>query len=157
MLLLTRLAGFCCLTACAAMALAQDAFVYPKNDQTMEQQQKDKSECYSWAKRETGFDPQAQYRTETPPPHQSSSGPDGSMARGAARGALLGEIVDNDAGKGAAAGAAIGGMRKRDRQRQEQQDYERWEQEEAAKYNEKRSRYDRANKACLEARDYSVS
>ncbi len=154
---LSRLASFCCLTACAAMAVAQDAFIYPKNDQTTEQQQKDKSECYNWAKGETGFDPQAQYRTETPAPQQSSSGPDGSMARGAARGAALGAITGNDAGKGAAAGAAIGGMRKRDRQRQEQKDYDRWQQEETAKYNEKRSRYDRAYKACLEARDYSVT
>ena len=156
MLLLTRLTSFCCLTAFAAMALADDAFVYPKNDQTTEQQQKDKSECYNWAKGETGFDPQAQYRTETPPPSQSS-GADGSVVRGAARGALLGEIIDNDAGKGAAAGAAVGTMRRRDRQRQEQQNYDQWEQQETAKYNEKRSRYDRAYKACLEARDYSVS
>ncbi|NOR66276.1 MAG: hypothetical protein GQ528_02850 [Woeseiaceae bacterium] len=156
MLLLTRVTSFCCLTACAALALADDAFVYPKNDQTMEQQQKDKSECYNWAKGETGFDPQAQYSTETPPPSQSS-GADGSVVRGAARGALLGEIIDNDAGKGAAAGAAVGTMRRRDRQRQEQQNYDQWEQQESAKYAEKRSRYDRAYKACLEARDYSVS
>ena len=156
MLLLTRLTSFCCLTAFAAMALADDAFVYPKNDQTTEQQQKDKSECYNWAKGETGFDPQAQYRTETPPPSQSS-GADGSVVRGAARGALLGEIISDDAGKGAAAGAAVGTMRRRDRQRQEQQNYDQWEQQETAKYNEKRSRYDRAYKACLEARDYSVS
>ena len=79
------------------MALAEDAFVYPKNDQSMEQQQKDKFECYNWAKGQTGFDPQ------------------------------------------------------------EQQNYARWEQQEAARYAEQRSRYDRANKACMEARDYSVS
>jgi hypothetical protein len=48
-------------------------------------------------------------------------------------------------------------MRRRDRQRQEQQNYAQWEQQETAKYNEKRSRYDRAYKACMEARDYSVS
>ncbi len=156
MSILARLASFCCLTACAAMALADDAFIYPKNDQTMEQQQKDKSECYNWAKRETGFDPQEAPRTETPPPSQSS-GADGSVVRGAARGALLGEIIDDDAGKGAAAGAAIGAMRRRDRQRQEQQNYDQWQQQEAAKYAEKRNRYDRAYKVCLEARDYSVS
>ncbi len=156
MLLLTRLASFCCLTACAAMALANDVFIYPKNDQTMEQQQKDKSECYNWAKGETGFDPQDVPRAETPPPSQSS-GADGSIARGAARGALLGEIIDDDAGKGAAAGATIGAMLWRDRQRQEQQVYERWQEQESAKYAEKRSRYDRAYKVCLEARDYSVS
>ncbi len=156
MLLLTRLASFCCLTACAAVALADDAFIYPKNDQSKEQQEKDKHECYVWGKGETDFDPKEPPRTSTPPP-PTSSGADGSMVRGAARGALLGEIIDDDAGKGALAGAAIGGMRRRDRRRQEQQDYERWEQQEAARYNEQRSRYDRAYKACMEARDYSVS
>ncbi len=156
MLLFSRLTSFCCLSIFAVMALADDAFVYPKNDQSMEQQQKDKNECYVWARGETGFDPQEPPRTSTPPP-ATSSGPDGSVLRGAARGALLGEIIDDDAGKGAAAGAAIGGMRSRDRRRQEQQDYERWEQQEAARYAEQRSRYDRAYKACMEARDYSVS
>ncbi len=48
-------------------------------------------------------------------------------------------------------------MRRRDRQRQEQQNYDQWQQQEAAKYAEKRNRYDRAYKVCLEARDYSVS
>ena len=157
MSLITRIVSLLCLTTFAGVALADDFFVYPKKDQTQQQQQQDKSECYNWAKAETGFDPQATPRTETPPPHQSSSGPDGSIARGAARGALLGEIIDDDAGKGAAAGAAMGAMRRRDRQRQEQRDYERWQQEEAAKYAEKRNRYNRAYKGCMEARDYSVS
>ena len=156
MLLITRLISFCCLTTFAVLAIAEDVFIYPKNDQTKEQQEKDKHECYVWAKGETDFDPKEPPRTSTPPP-PTSSGADGSIVRGAARGALLGEIIDNDAGKGAAAGAAIGGMRRRDRRRQEQQDYERWEQQEVARYNEQRSRYDRANKACMEARDYSVS
>ena len=156
---INRLLTLGCLLGCASAVLADDFFVYPKNNQTAEQTQQDKNECYVWAKGETGFDPMAQYRTETAPPPQSSSGPDGSMARGAARGAALGAIVGNsdDARKGAAAGAAVGAMRRRDQRRQEQKDYERWEQEETAKYNEKRNRYNRAYKGCMEARDYSVS
>ena len=34
-----------------------DLFVYPKNGQSVEQQARDKFECYSWAKAQTGFDP----------------------------------------------------------------------------------------------------
>lgn len=156
MLLLTRFASFCCLTAFAAMALADDAFVYPKNDQTMEQQQKDKSECYTWAKRETGFDPQEAPRTETPPPSQSS-GADGSVVRGAARGALLARLLTTTPVRARPQEPPLVAMRRRDRQRQEQQNYAQWEHQEAAKYAEKRNRYDRAYKVCLEARDYSVS
>jgi hypothetical protein len=34
-----------------------DLFVYPKNGQSAEQQARDKFECHSWAKDQTGFDP----------------------------------------------------------------------------------------------------
>ena len=158
MLLSTRLISFCCLAAFAGTALGDDVFIYPKNDQSMEQQRKDENECYIWAKGKTGFDPKEPPRTSRPPP-PTSSGADGSMVRGAARGAVVGSIFDGSdgAGKGALAGAAIGGMRRNDRRREEQQDYDRWEQEEAARYQEQRSLYERANKACLEARDYSVT
>lgn len=145
-----------CLIGLTSVALAQDLFVYPKKEQTAEQQQKDQGECYTWAKNQTGFDPMAPPTASRPAPQVDNSR-DGSILRGAARGALLGEIIDDDAGKGAAAGAAIGAMRRRDRQRYQQDERERWEQEEAARYNQMRNNYNRAFKGCMEARDYSVS
>ena len=36
---------------------AQDPFIYPDKGQSNEQMEKDKYECYSWAKGQTGFDP----------------------------------------------------------------------------------------------------
>lgn len=36
---------------------AADLFVYPKNGQSAEQQARDRYECHSWAKDQTGFDP----------------------------------------------------------------------------------------------------
>ena len=153
-MLMRRLACFCFLLGCSTAVLAQDIFVYPKNDQNAEQQQKDHSECYVWAKNQTGFDPQ------NPPVVAHSSvdtAPDGSVVRGAARGALLGEIIDDDAGKGAAAGAAIGAMRRRDRKRNEQQQQDAYEQQQAAQLAEMRNNYNRAFKGCMEARDYNIS
>ena len=152
---LLALAG--CLLGLTSVALAQDLFVYPKNNQTAEQQQKDQGECYTWARNQTGFDPMAPPTASRPAPQVDDGSPDGSVLRGAARGALLGEIVSDDAGKGAAAGAAIGAMRRRDRQRNQQAERDRWEQEEAARYNQMRNSYNRAFKGCMEARDYSVS
>ena len=153
-----RIAGVIGLFVFSSASLASDFFVYPKNDQTAEQQQKDEGECYVWAKNQTGFDPMA-VPTATEPAPQVDSGADGSVVRGAARGAALGAIVGNsdDAKKGAGAGAAIGAMRKRDRQRQQQAERERWEQEQAARYAEGRNNYNRAFKGCMEARDYSIS
>ena len=156
-MLLRRLSYGCCLLICTSIAAASDFYVYPKNNQTADQQRQDEFECYNWAKGQTGFDPQAQYQTSTPPPSRSGSDPQGEILRGAARGAILGEIIDNDAGTGAAAGAAIGTMRRRDRMRQEQRDYEEWERRETARYNELRNNYNRAFKGCMEARDYSIS
>ena len=40
-----------------AGAPTEDFYVYPKNGQTPEQQSADRFECYTWSKRQTGFDP----------------------------------------------------------------------------------------------------
>jgi hypothetical protein len=36
---------------------ADDFFIYPKNQQTPDQQARDRYECHSWAVQQTGFDP----------------------------------------------------------------------------------------------------
>ena len=36
---------------------AQDPIIYPNQGQSPEQQEKDKFECYNWAKTNSGFDP----------------------------------------------------------------------------------------------------
>ena len=147
---------FCFLLCCSTAVLAQNFFVYPKNDQNAEQQQKDESECYVWSKNQTGFDPM------NPPVVQTASvdtSPDGSVARGAVRGAALGAIVGNsdDAAKGAGVGMAVGAMRRRDRNRNAQQEQDAYEQEQAARLAELQHNYNRAYKGCIEASDYSIS
>lgn len=142
-------------------SFAQEPFVYPAKGQSQEQLEKDKFECYSWAKQNTGFDPMAQPTASTPPPAKEA--PQGGLVRGAARGALVGVAVGaiaGDAGKGAAIGAAggglVGGMRRQDQTRQQQHSEQQWAQQQAAEYQSKRNSYDRAFGACLEGRGYTV-
>jgi hypothetical protein len=53
------------IAVCLAGAVEREAFsesnmyIYPKKGQSEEQQSKDKYECYSWAVKQTGYDPSA--------------------------------------------------------------------------------------------------
>lgn len=145
----------------AGPALGSDVFIYPNKGQSQKQQDLDKSQCYSWAKQQTGFDPMAQPKATAPPPPQEA--PEGGVVRGAARGALVGVAVGaiaGDAGKGAAIGAAsggmLGGMRRRDQARQEEQSQEQWANQQTANYEHQRSNYNRAFSTCMEGRGYTV-
>ena len=139
-----------------APALAQDPIVYPNQDQSPEQQQKDEFECYTWAKGETGFDPmQVPTPTEAPPEQQAKKG---GAGRGALGGAAIGGIVDGSSGAktGAAVGAVVGGARRGSQNKQQAQSQAQWEQEQAQIYSQNRGGYNRAYSACLEGRGYSV-
>ncbi len=134
-----------------------NAIIYPAKGQSQKTQEKDKYECYTWAKGQTGFDPmQAGSTSNAPPPPQ---GPGGERIKGAARGAAVGAVaggIAGDAGKGAAAGAAggamIGGMKKRDKARQQSQA----QQQQSASVAAKQDEYNRAFGACMEGRGYTV-
>ena len=145
----------------AGSASAQDPIVYPAKGQSQEQTEKDKFECYNWARQQTGFDPMKTPTASSPPP--SSSGTSAGVGRGAAGGALAGLAIGSlsgNAGKGAAIGAVggglVGGMRRRGHHQQQQQKEQQWANEQASQYSQKRSHYNRAYGACLEAKGYSV-
>ncbi len=145
-----------CLGGLAAKeALAQgQIFIYPKDGQSEEQQNKDKFECHTWAKEQTGFDPTAPVQTTTP-----NQGPDGKVVRGAARGAALGAIggaIAGDAGKGASIGAAVGGGGGAMRKRAGNQQAQAQAKQEQAQRQQQRANFDRAYKTCLEGRNYTV-
>ena len=76
-------------------AQAQDPIVYPAKGQSNEQMEKDKFECYNWAKQQTGFDPmQVPTATSAPPPQQSEGpGVVGGAGRGALGGLAIGAIA----------------------------------------------------------------
>ncbi len=130
-----------------ATAFAQEPIIYPAKGQSQEQMEKDKYDCYNWAKKQSGFDPMQ--GKQAPPPQ--AQGPTGERARGAAAGAAIGAAA-GDAGKGAAAGAVAGGIKKRQQKRQQAKAQE----QQAASADAARTQYNKAYGACLEGRGYTV-
>lgn len=142
-------------------ALAQDPIVFPAQGQSEEQMEKDKFQCYTWSRDQTGFDPKARPQATTAPPPQQQ--PTTSAGRGAVRGGAAGIAVGAISGNarrgarvGAASGAVVGSSRKRSQQKQQQQANQQWAQQEAAKYEQARATYNRAYSACMEGQGYTV-
>lgn len=141
---------------------AQDFFVFPSQGQSPEQMERDKVECQIWARQQTGFDPLATPSATTPPPAQEAR--QGGLLRGAARGAAVGTVggaIAGNTGRGAAIGAStgalLGGMRRSDQVRRENQAQQQWAQREAAQLAQDRDNFNRAYKACLTGKGYTVN
>ena len=135
------------------VALAQQ-FVYPAKGQSTQQQQKDEGECYTWAVKQSGFDP------AKPPPQQQAAKPattatgttPGAGVRGAAGGALVGAVA-GDAGAGAAAGAVVARSQSR---RQNAATAQQQQQQQQASTTQQQAAFGKARAACLEGRGYTV-
>lgn len=138
-------------------AVADELYIYPAKGQSAEQLDKDKYECYSWAKKDTGFDPMALPTTEAAPPRDKQQS--GGVVKGALGGAVLGAVIGDSSQatkRGAAAGGLIGGVRQSRKNSANEQERADWESKETANYTNNRSNYNRANAACLEGRGYTV-
>jgi hypothetical protein len=142
-------------------SLAQDLVIYPAQDQSAQQMDQDKFECYGWARDQTGFDPMQAPPASAPAPQQQS------VAGGVAKGALVGGLtglaigaIADDAGKGTAIGAigggVIGGLRRSNQNAQQQQAAQQQTQQQSASYEAARATYNRNYAACLEGRGYTV-
>jgi hypothetical protein len=155
-------------------------FVYPKANQTHDQQLIDESECYNSVQQQTGIDPQASGPKAPSAADQNAAAQKGAeqaqqaqggrlrgAARGAAGGAVLGGITGN-AGRGAAIGATVGTVRGGRQQRQANeaaketgaqaavsQQQQAYGQSKAA-YNQRMGAFKRGFSACMDARGYSV-
>ena len=139
--------------------------VYPGSGQDAAQQGKDESECYGWARQQTGIDP-----TATPAPAPVAEAPKGGAvkgaARGAAKGAAVGAVGDDDrvrdegnldAGEGAAAGAAAGAVKGRRTQKKAGKQADAQAKETAqAQDAATKDTFKKAWGACLEGRKYTV-
>ena len=143
-----------------------EIYFYPEYGQSKLQQERDRYECYLWAVKKSGFDPnQAQLA-----PHQrfevKASPPPGTGAIvGAAGGALLGSIASHRrrSAEGLVFGAIIGSLYgvATDVARQQEADriQRQYDRNDAYRYArlEKQTRdYRRAMSACLEGRRYNV-
>jgi hypothetical protein len=141
-------------------------YFYPTRGQSAEQQDRDRYECYLWARKQTGFDPSSPQLA----PHQrleiKPMPPAGyDTAVGAATGAVLGAVVSppgrtaEGAAVGAVAGAVVGAASDATRQEQAERIQQRYDQRDAqrmAQLEQQASSYRRAMAACLQGRGYTV-
>jgi hypothetical protein len=140
-------------------------FVYPGQGQDAAKQGQDESECYLWARGQTGIDPTAA-PTEAAAPEKQRGGAVKGAARGAARGAAVGAVGDDDrvrddgnldAGEGAAAGAAVGAARGRRAQKKADKQAQAQAQQSAQTEDaQKKETFKKAWGTCLEGRGYTV-
>lgn len=140
-----------------------EVYFYPAQGQSAAQQDRDRYECYLWARRQTGFDPSAPQLA----PHQKlrvvpEPPPGHDTAAGAVTGAVLGAVVAppdrtaEGAAVGAMAGAIAGAASDAARQEQAERLQERYDRQTAARVEQQARNYRRAMAACLEGRGYRV-
>jgi len=145
-----------------------DVYAYPQNNQTPDQQERDRYECNTWAVQQSGFDPSG----PNVPPHDRyrvvavGPAPGSGTALGAITGAILGAAIagPRNAGAGLVVGAVAGGVvgtAAEQQQRaaadaQAQQINSARSAQDMAVIDAKASNYRRALGACFEGRGYSV-
>jgi hypothetical protein len=136
------------------MASTVGLYVYPQKAQSANQQLKDESQCYSNAKTQTGYDPNATTTAAAPSKQDQKSG-DKPVAQGAIRGAVISGATGGDAAAGARRGAILGGIKAK---RQQKQETEQADKQAAAKTTTQQplDNFKRSLSACLDARGYSV-
>jgi hypothetical protein len=145
-----------------------DIYAYPQNNQTPDQQERDRYECNGWAVKQTGFDPSA----PNVPPHDryrvvaAGPSPGSGTAFGAIAGAILGAAIagPRDAGAGLVVGAVAGGLVGTAAEQQQRAAVEQQAEnindarsaQQVAAIDASASNYRRALGACLEGRGYTV-
>jgi hypothetical protein len=143
---------------------AQDPIFYPAKGQSEDQLEKDKYECYTWAKKKTGFDPTKTSTTKTSPPAKEEKvwGAGETAVVGGVGGAVVGGVAGGGKGAlaggliGAGGGALIGSARSSEQREREEKKRKEWERSEANSQAGERNKYNRALGACMDARGYSV-
>jgi hypothetical protein len=141
-----------------------EVYFYPRKGQSKAQQERDRYECYLWAKEQTGFDPSVPQLA----PHQRivvEPAPGQETAAGAVAGAVIGATTARRGEKmegavaGAMAGAIIGAAAESAREQEARRLTEQQqaiEAQRAARLEQQASNYRRAMAACLEGRGYEV-
>jgi len=139
-----------------ASAKTAGVVVYPKEGQSTKQQQLDENECFAWAKKNTGIDPNAPEPAAAP----AAEVPKGGTVKGAAKGTVAGVAIGaiaGDAGKGAAIGAVAGGIAgRRGQKRTEQAAASDAQQQAASSSTQRKQTFADSFGACMGGRAYSV-
>jgi hypothetical protein len=135
------------------MASTVGLYVYPRNHQNNVQQLTDESQCYTNAKTQTSYDPNA--TTTAAASKDTRQDSDKDVAHGAARGAVISGATGGDPAAGARRGALLGGIKAKHQQKEEQQEQQKQDQANAAA-QKNLDGFKRSVSACLDARGYSV-
>lgn len=132
-------------------------YVFPAEGQDAAKQDADETECFKWAKQQSGYDPMNPTVAVAQDVDRSA---DGSMVRGGARGAAGGAAIGaiaGDAGKGAAIGAVVGGVRgRRSKVVGDEMQQQANNQAAAAETERLAQDYNKAFTACMEGKGYKV-
>lgn len=141
-------------------------YFYPTHGQSKDQQDRDRYECYLWARKQTGFDPGQSHLA----PHQRvevtpAAPPAADTATGAFTGAMVGSMMSSGHDRGfgmifgAMTGAMLGAASDQARAEQAQRMEDRYNSRDERQYvrlERQARRYQRAMTACLEGRGYTV-
>ena len=136
-------------------------FAFPANGQSPATQAADEAACYQWAQGATGI----QNPTQPPAPVQAQQTDSGGRAgRGALRGAAAGALINEGFGyehnqsEAAWAGAIIGGARgAKEAQVRNQQAQQKASATNDANFQAQMDTFNKAFKACLEGKKYTVN
>lgn len=134
----------------AGPGLAQTQIVYPAKGQSAQKQAYDESDCAAWAKKRSGFDPEARGGYVDEEKKVTGSG---ARLIGAGAGGVIAGVAGGNVATGAIVGGLGGGLVKRAKNRREVR--QRGEAR-TAQYTAQRGEYDSARRACLTGRGYTV-
>lgn len=138
---------------------AGEPIIYPAKGQSIDVQHLDQDECRQWAATQSGVDPAAGAAASAPQP-QPAPTPRQRRGRPALRGAAVGAAVGavaGDTGKGAAIGAGagvVGGAVRRKKTAAAQAAAR--QQSVAGPSQAAQEKYQRAFRACMEGKGYTV-
>src|SRR5262245_48646752 len=135
---------------------AEDVYVYPAKGQSDKQQARDQEECHDWAVKQTGVDPVKLAEATSETQGSTGGGPLKEAVGGAGLGALRGSITGESgemAGRGVGMGGVFGAIRARRAMQQQHEAQTQTRQDQEAQLG----KYDRAYKACLTGRGYTVN
>jgi hypothetical protein len=137
------------------MASTVGLYVYPKTKQTATQQLTDEQQCYSNAKSQTGFNPNATTTATNTAKTTTPKTNDKSVQQGAMRGAMIARASGGSPAVGARRGALMAGMEGKRNQRAQTQQQTKTTAAQTAQ-QQSLDGFKRSMSSCLDARSYSV-
>ena len=138
----------------AESAFCQEPLVYPSKGQSQKQMDKDKYQCYGWAKQQTGFDPMQAQAPAAAAKAPQSSAIRGSSWRSSDRSRR--RCYSRQRRKGSSHRGCNRGVFSGLKMRREMKEENQAQQAQAQSQNQLRSSYNRAFGVCMRGRGYST-